>query len=406
MANIESTTSFSLEQQPVAMVVQRAELGVLDVLFLNAPQEFSASLNEVMQNSIPVMAFQYMCTIETNVRSQQTEQILANLMGMIPLYSEDADLYRYRSECDCKSFCRRCSAFFRINKRNNTRANMMVTSADIEPFDDQIVDDEMHPVRPTTDILPVLWKADARMMGSLTSDQDTLFNQEFPQSILRLQPGEYFHVMLIACKNNNTYHAHWKAVADLGPAAYNIPRGRGYDPAKNVAFQLSTLVDQKFYHVESVGSIRLLTLLAYGLKYVYLHPDNQKRNEVLYCAALFYEQLKCIAGGVELLHRPLTEHKQHFETVYHTTSRSDPLHEDEDLDFEFGEPDYAPKSPSVTPTSNPVSPVWDPTSPVYNPFGSTVYNPYPLGSVLPPPSPPPLRFRDEDYEDQVDFDES
>ncbi|AFP65525.1 DNA-directed RNA polymerase II (nucleomorph) [Chroomonas mesostigmatica CCMP1168] len=71
------------------------------------------SLRRVMINEIPTMAID-LIFVEIN-SSIFHDEFLAHRLGLIPLFSESANQFRYTRECECEKFCSKCSVAFSLD---------------------------------------------------------------------------------------------------------------------------------------------------------------------------------------------------------------------------------------------------------------------------------------------------
>ncbi|ORD99648.1 RPB3 [Hepatospora eriocheir] len=88
---------------------------------------FANSLRRILLKEIPSVAVEFIEVSENT--SIFEDEVLANRIGLIPINTSD-DLV-FPEECDCESYCERCSIIFNIDVTNNDLTNMNVYGNDM-----------------------------------------------------------------------------------------------------------------------------------------------------------------------------------------------------------------------------------------------------------------------------------
>lgn len=142
---------FRMNQKPPARepVIELLELKEDYVKFVLKDTDMSVAnaLRRVMIAEVPTIAID-MVEIESN-STVLADEYIAHRLGMIPLTSHNASMFKENRDCDCTSHCSKCSVVFRINVSNTGDEKLLVTSKHLkleQPADDMA---EVQPVHHT-----------------------------------------------------------------------------------------------------------------------------------------------------------------------------------------------------------------------------------------------------------------
>lgn len=160
----------------------------------NVGTAFANALRRVMIAEVPTMAFDDLY-IRQNTSPLQDE-FIAHRIGLLPLYSENADKLLYRSECTCDEGCPKCRVRYAINVKCDDESRL-VTTDDLEysPENDDYSQYEEY-LKAADTIRPVRPPA---VPGG----------PSVPITIAKLGKGQVLQVICYATKGIGREHAKW-----------------------------------------------------------------------------------------------------------------------------------------------------------------------------------------------------
>jgi DNA-directed RNA polymerase II subunit RPB3 len=170
--------------EPISNYETKISLKEIDVSIVN-------SLRRVMINEIPTMAID-LIFVEIN-SSLMHDEFLAHRIGLVPLFSEQAEEFRYTRECECEKFCSQCSVAFSLDVISEEKNNS-VFSTDLvflNPTENSF----------TKPIIPV---HDSSLPNVSNSD---------PILLAKLNQGQRIKLIGIAKKGIGMEHAKWSPVS-------------------------------------------------------------------------------------------------------------------------------------------------------------------------------------------------
>lgn len=138
------------------------------------------SMRRVMIAEVPTMAIDIV-HIHAN-SSPLHDEFLAHRLGMIPLVSENIDVYEFPRNCQCQGNCSYCAVQFRLKVKNTEGGVLDVTSRDLRHISQQGTD-----VRPSDADGPIL--------------------------IVKLRKNQEIDITCNARKGTGKEHAKWSPVA-------------------------------------------------------------------------------------------------------------------------------------------------------------------------------------------------
>lgn len=101
----------------------------VDFMLSNVSLAFANSLRRVMLAEIPTMAID-LVEVEANT-SVLADEFLAHRLGLIPLSARNVDDVVGSRDCDCESYCERCSVVLHLHARCTGNQNMSVYARDL-----------------------------------------------------------------------------------------------------------------------------------------------------------------------------------------------------------------------------------------------------------------------------------
>lgn len=90
---------------------------------LHSPVSFANALRRILLAEVPMTAIDLVEVREN--RTVLADEMLANRLGLVPIYHTRPLVLK--TECDCDSYCSRCSIQFTLNEKNRTDRVMAVT---------------------------------------------------------------------------------------------------------------------------------------------------------------------------------------------------------------------------------------------------------------------------------------
>lgn len=177
------------------------ELSNVDTAFANA-------LRRIMIAEIPTFAFEHI-EFQQNT-SPLPDEFIAHRIGLLPLYSERANEFKFPQECDCAGGCPKCRIFYFINVQCESDSRL-VTTDDLEFFEEENDHSFQSFVDAGKTIRPV-------EIPAIPGDEDV------PITICKLGKGQVLQVLCTAVKGIAREHAKW---SPCSCAAYRMdPRIR------------------------------------------------------------------------------------------------------------------------------------------------------------------------------------
>ncbi|KAB8576189.1 hypothetical protein FH972_025717 [Carpinus fangiana] len=160
----------------------------VDFMLSNVSLAFANSLRRVMLAEVPTMAID-LVEVEANT-SVLADEFIAHRLGLIPLSARNVDDVVGSRDCDCESYCDRCSVVLTLQARCTGDTNMSVYARDL------VVSEE----RPNEYVgNPVITDPDG--LGSL---------------ICKLRKGQELKMKCIAKKGIAREHAKWSPASAIG----------------------------------------------------------------------------------------------------------------------------------------------------------------------------------------------
>jgi DNA-directed RNA polymerase II subunit RPB3 len=151
------------------------------------------SLRRIMINEIPTIAID-LVFVEIN-SSIMHDEFLSHRLGLIPLSSEHAEELLYTRECDCDSFCSRCSLTFSLDVcADGRKKNVYSTDLISTNFNENI---QLSPVFPI------------HYSGSFE------LTKKNPILITKLNIGQRIKLVCIAKKGIGKEHAKWSPISNI-----------------------------------------------------------------------------------------------------------------------------------------------------------------------------------------------
>ncbi|KAK8890536.1 DNA-directed RNA polymerase II subunit RPB3 [Tritrichomonas musculus] len=160
----------------------------------NASTAFANALRRVMIAEVPTFAFE---DIEFRQNtSPLPDEFIAHRLGLIPLYSERAPEFKFKSECDCNDGCPKCSVSYIINVMCETDEPRLVTTDDLE----YLVTDDDHAYTPYLDAARSVKPVEIPAIPGY---------ENVPITICKLGKGQALQVLCRAVKGIAREHAKW-----------------------------------------------------------------------------------------------------------------------------------------------------------------------------------------------------
>jgi DNA-directed RNA polymerase II subunit RPB3 len=151
------------------------------------------SLRRIMINEIPTIAID-LVFIEIN-SSIMHDEFLSHRLGLIPLSSEHAEELLYTRECDCDSFCSRCSLTFSLDVcANGEKKNVYSTDLISANFNENIQ---------LSSIFPIHYSGPFEL------------SRKNPILIAKLNIGQRIKLVGIAKKGIGKEHAKWSPISNI-----------------------------------------------------------------------------------------------------------------------------------------------------------------------------------------------
>lgn len=144
---------------------------------------FVNSLRRTMIADVPTMAIDIVTVRENGASAFTHDELLAHRLGLVPLWSERADEFKFTKDCDCEETCPKCSVMFSLNT-----GETIVSTTDLFSVDNRVV---------TTDVY-------------LRQRKQEIFP---PAVITKLVPGKRIHINAIAKKGTGKENAKWSPVS-------------------------------------------------------------------------------------------------------------------------------------------------------------------------------------------------
>jgi len=111
----------------------------LSFVLYNSDLSFANALRRVLIAEVPTMAIDVV-NIEVNT-SPLPDYVLAHRLGLIPLYCDNIDDYKFTNECPCESGCPNCSIPFKLEVYGERKQEGDQIKPTNVTSDDLIIDD-------------------------------------------------------------------------------------------------------------------------------------------------------------------------------------------------------------------------------------------------------------------------
>lgn len=184
--------------------ILKLEQDHITFILSKCPLYMANALRRAMIAEVPTLAFDFV-EIQENT-SVLHDEFIAHRLGLIPLVSDNADQFAYSRDCDCDSFCPKCSVKFTLDFTNTDKFEpKMVTSLHLQNETD--CDDYTDRDR-CSSVIPVDYR---EYNAESNADQDY-----DPIVLVKLGPGQQLKCTALAKKGISKEHAKFQPVSAVG----------------------------------------------------------------------------------------------------------------------------------------------------------------------------------------------
>ncbi|KAL9048190.1 MAG: hypothetical protein Q9162_007825 [Coniocarpon cinnabarinum] len=169
--------------------IRTATAQTVNFVLSNTPLAFANSLRRVLLSEVPTLAIDLVEVLANS--SVLPDEFLAHRLGLIPLDARNVDReVNYSRDCDCDSYCPKCSVTLELDARCTSDTPMSVHARDLIPTADRLSPTLGNPVTFTPQGAGVL--------------------------IARLRKNQALKLRCVAKKGIAKEHAKWAATAAIG----------------------------------------------------------------------------------------------------------------------------------------------------------------------------------------------
>lgn len=169
----------------------------------NCTTAFANAIRRVMIAEVPTMAFEHIHFIQNT--SPLPDEFIAHRLGLLPLYSEDADIFVKSDECHCSGGCPKCQVMYKLDVTCPQNVNArLVTTDDLEFFDH--VDTNQYDAAKLQNCKKFL---DTAPLIKPVKPSAVLGDSPVPITIAKLGKGQRLTLIAIAEKNVSRVHSKW-----------------------------------------------------------------------------------------------------------------------------------------------------------------------------------------------------
>lgn len=177
------------EQEPDVRILESSRYN-LKFELTNTDLSVANALRRIIIAEVATMAIDLVQVSENT--SVLNDEFIAHRIGLVPLVSDNVESFTFHNQCQCTSFCEKCSVRYRLRKKCPPNVDTCeVTSNDIEL---EAGEDATHGV------VPVRYYNDNG-------------EEEDPILIMKLSKNQMIDFRCIAKKDNAKTHAKWSPVA-------------------------------------------------------------------------------------------------------------------------------------------------------------------------------------------------
>lgn len=187
--NVSMMTNRIDDEEPEIRILESSRYN-LKFELNNTELSVANALRRIIIAEVSTMAIDLVQVSENT--SVLNDEFIAHRIGLVPLVSDNVDIFNMHKQCTCEEFCTKCSVRYRLYKKCPTdQETCEVTSNDIQL---EAGEDEQHRVMPV------------RYTDDRGEDED-------PILIMKLSKNQQIDFRCIAKKDNGKTHAKWSPVA-------------------------------------------------------------------------------------------------------------------------------------------------------------------------------------------------
>ncbi|CAC27048.1 DNA-directed RNA polymerase II [Guillardia theta] len=192
------------------MKVEKISDFEIKINFNNFPIVYANSIRRIMMNEIPTLAIDKVY-IEKNTSSFKDE-FIAHRLGLIPIFSENADLIKYSRECDCENECEKCSILFTLDVHANETEKTITSSM----------------VKCSTACYPL------KTFFIINNSGNSRNYDDYAIIIAKLNPGQNIKLKAYVKKGIGKEHSKWNPISSIKFRFYPIYQVNIFEMKKNL----------------------------------------------------------------------------------------------------------------------------------------------------------------------------